>query len=159
MQVLTIKAKPKAIFGAILAITGAIVILLTFISNHSEKAEKVTAEISCQSENERTSYLTSLGWSFDENAQEKQITIPSDFNQVYENYNKIQKEQGFDLEKYKGKEATLYTYKITNYKNNARVIADLLICDGKLIGADLCDPSASDGFLIALDENRTNGKT
>lgn len=159
MQILTIKAKPKMIFGVILALTGIFVILLTFLSNHSGKMVDAQTEIRCESEEERAAYLTSLGWEFTAAPQQKEIHIPVSFNQVYTNYNAIQKEQGFDLEPYQGRAAVIYTYPITNYGNNQRVIADLIVCDGTLIGADLCDPSASEGFLTALGENKTNGKT
>ena len=157
MQVFTIKAKPGMLFGAVLAITGIIVVLLTFISNHSGKAVGAQMPVSCQNKAERSAYISALGWEFDENETEKEITIPLEFNQVYKDYNEIQKQQGFDLEDFKRKTATVYTYNITNYKDNGRVIADLIVCGGVLIGADLCDPSASDGFLIALGENTTNG--
>ena len=75
---------------------------------------------------------------------------------VYTDYNKIQKKQGFDLEKHKGKTATIYTYNITNYKENKNVIADLIVQDGVLIGADLCDTNVETGFLVALNENGQN---
>jgi hypothetical protein len=65
----------------------------------------------------------------------------------------VQKEQGFDLEKYKGKTVTLYTYNITNYENEDNIIADLIVCDDLLIGADLCNPSADNGFLVGLEKN------
>jgi hypothetical protein len=149
MRVLTIKAKPKMIFGIILALTGLIVILLTFVGNHNG-AQEVVATISCSTTQERIAYLESLGYETDENESVKEITIPSEFNDVYTEYNSIQKQQGFDLEKYKGTSVTLYTYNITNYKDNENVIADLIVSDGVLIGADLCDTSASDGFLVAL---------
>lgn len=157
MQVITFKAKPKMIFGIILALTGVVVILLTFVSNHGGgSAQTSSSPISCATEEQRAEYLSSLGWEFD-GVTEKEITIPSSFNQVYQNYNAVQKEQGFDLEKYKGKSAVIYTYNITNYQNNKNVIANLLVSDGILIGADLCDPSVDSGFLTALGEN-TNGK-
>ena len=156
MQIFTFRLKPKQLFGAALAITGLIVIILTFLSNHNGKPASVNADISCASEEERRGYLKGLGYTFDGDVKTKKITVPSEFNEVYEKYNGIQKEQGFDLEAYKGKEAVLYTYNITNYNDNENVIADLLVSDGVLIGADLCDPSAEDGFLTALKEN---GKT
>ena len=156
MQILTFRLKPKALFGVILALTGVIVIIVTFVSNHSKKAEQVSASVSCSTAQERADYLSSLGWEFD-TEQQKKIIIPAQFNKVYENYNEIQRAQGFDLSPYKGKSATVYTYAITNYKDNDKVIANLIVCDGKLIGSDLCDPSAEDGFLIALGEN--DGKT
>ena len=153
MQVITFKAKPKAIFGAILIFTGIIVIILTFLSNHSGKAEQASSTpISCATSEQRQSYLSSLGWEFD-GESEKEITIPSKFNEVYNNYNSVQKEQGFDLEKYKGKTATLYTYNITNYNSDDDIIADLIVSNGVLIGADLCNPSAEHGFLKALEKN------
>lgn len=155
MQIVTFKLKPRQIFGAVLALTGLIVIALTFVSNHNGKPVDAKAEISCATEDERKNYLKSLGYEFSEQPESKEIIIPESFNEVYGEYNEIQKKQGFDLEEYKGKTATLYTYKITNYKGNDNVIADLMVADGKLIGADLCDPSAEDGFLIELTENGT----
>ena len=156
MQVITFKAKPKTIFGLILAAVGIFVILMTFVSNHNGKAQTASAQkISCATDEERVNYLTSLGWEFG-SLREKVITIPADFNKVYQNYNAIQKKQGFDLEPYKGKTASLYTYNISNYKGNDNVIANLIVCDGVLIGADLCDPSAEDGFLTGLTKNENS---
>ena len=152
MQIFTIKAKPKVIFGCALAITGLIVILLTFTSNHSTSpSEQTMAKINCSTTQERTKYLTSLGWEFGSDEREKEITIPNEFNDIYQSYNEIQKNQGFNLEEYKGKKATLYTYDITNCESSDKAIADLIVIDGVLVGADLCDPSAENGFLVALD--------
>jgi hypothetical protein len=153
MQVITFKAKPKAIFGIILAVTGIIVIILTFLSNHSKKAEQTSATpISCATAEQRQEYLSSLGWEFN-GESEKEITIPEQWNEVYNNYNSVLKKQGFDLEKYRGKTATLYTYNITNYGGEDDIIADLIVSDGVLIGADICNPSAEHGFLKALYNN------
>ncbi|MCC8016625.1 MAG: DUF4830 domain-containing protein, partial [Clostridiales bacterium] len=44
-----------------------------------------------------------MGWEFKTDYTEKSITIPQEFNDAYNDYNEIQKNQGFDLEKYKGK--------------------------------------------------------
>lgn len=158
MRVMTFKAKPKVIFGVVMALTGLIVIVLTFIGNHNGMAEKaVMAEISCKTTEERIAYLDSLGWVTDGTEVQKQVTIPAEFNAVYNDYNEIQKQQGFNLEDYKGKQVDFYTYNINNYQSKNNVIADLMVLDGELIGADLCDTSADDGFLIALSENK-NGK-
>lgn len=109
------------------------------------------AKINCSTTQERTKYLTSLGWEFGSDEREKEITIPNEFNDIYQSYNEIQKNQGFNLEEYKGKKATLYTYDITNCESSDKAIADLIVIDGVLVGADLCDPSAENGFLVALD--------
>ena len=154
MQVLTIKARPKTIFGVILAVTGIIVLALTFISHHGIEAVDGKAAISGATEEERRNYLTSFGWEADEETQ-KEITVPLHFNDVYTNYNAVQQKQGFDLSPYKGKKAVLYTYKITNYPDNERVVADLIVIDGKIVGADLCDPDADSGFLTEMKKNDT----
>lgn len=73
---------------------------------------------------------------------------------MYNSYNQIQKNQGFDLTDYKGQKATLYTYTVTNYKGKGDyIVADMLVCEGKLIGGDICNPSAKDGFLVGFEEN------
>lgn len=155
MQVMTFKAKPKVIFGWAMALTGLIVILLTFIGNHNGAAEKaVMAQVSCKTTQERVTYLESLGWKTDGTEAQKQVVIPSAFNDVYNDYNEIQKQQGFNLEDYKGQQVEFYTYNICNYESNDNVVADLMVLDGALIGADLCDTSADSGFLVALSENK-----
>lgn len=154
---ITIKAKPKTIFGIILAVTGIAVILLTFIGNHTGSAP-AAAQIKCSTAQDRISYITSLGWQLEEGEEKKSIVIPSAFNDVYNDYNDIQKSQGFDLENYKGKRAVLYSYRIKNYKGSDNVKADLIVYNGNLIGADLCDSDAQDGFLIALQKNE-DGQT
>lgn len=156
MQVLTIKAKPKTIFGIILALTGIVVIILTFAFNHPEKTVSASRNIKCSTADERRDFITSLGFETDIVEEQKDIIIPKEFNEVYTKYNEVQKQQGFDLEPYKGKAAVIYTYKILNYEKGENVVANLIVCEDKLIGADLCDPSADSGFLIALiQENGT----
>lgn len=154
MRMLTIKAKPKMIFGIIIALTGIIVILLSFVGNHSSAAEKATqASVICQTAEQRQNYINSLGWKTDGNETKKEITVPTEFNNVYNQYNDVQKKQGFDLEEYKGQKAIIYTYNITNYRQSQSVVADLIVVDGILVGADLCDISADNGFLTSLDKN------
>ena len=85
MQILTFRLKPRVLFGAILALTGITVIIVTFVSNHSKKAEQASAQISCSTAEERADYINSLGWEFDTEKQKK-IIIPSEFSRVYEEY-------------------------------------------------------------------------
>lgn len=153
MKMLTLKLRPKTIFGVILALTGAIVIIITFASNHLNDAKSVSATISASTEEERRNYLEGFGWELDEESETKELTIPERWNTVYMDYNKIQQNQGFDLANYKGKRVTLYTYKITNYKkgSNDGVVADMLVCDGVLIGGDVCNTSAENGFIVGFN--------
>ena len=70
---------------------------------------------------------------------------------------KYKSSKDFDLEKYKGQTATVYTYNITNYKgyeNRDCIYADLLVCSGKLIGCDVYSSSVSNGFMKPLSNNK-----
>ncbi len=151
MKILTFKLKPKTLFGIILALTGIAVILLTFISNHVDSTESVSAVISASTEEERINYLSAFGWETEKEYETKELTIPAQWNDVYNDYNEVQKNQGFDLTDYKGRKVTLYTYKVTNYKDiKEGIVADMLVCDGILIGGDICNTSAKDGFLTGF---------
>jgi hypothetical protein len=56
-------------------------------------------------------YLESLGWAVDtESATEKQVVIPERFSNVYEEYNSLQKAQGFDLSQLLWAGASLSTH-------------------------------------------------
>ena len=96
-------------------------------------------EIPGGTEAERRAFLERFGWELQEECRRKDLTIPMKFDIVYENYNRIQRDQGFDLRKYAGKEVQRFQYVVTNYPNYPEGIrANLLVFNGKIIGGDLC---------------------
>lgn len=154
MKVMTFKMSPKTVFGLILVVTGVVVVLLTFVSNHLSDSESASSQVSCSSAAEGEKYLNSLGWETGESS-EKSITVPAQWNDVYINYNELQTDQGYDLAPYKGQNVTLYTYEITNYEGYTEgIVADLLVCDGKVIGGDICNTSAENGFMTGLEKRK-----
>ncbi|MBP3917831.1 MAG: DUF4830 domain-containing protein [Clostridia bacterium] len=96
----------------------------------------------------RTAFLSQFGLEVDEaHAECVEVTIPARFDAVYEGYNAIQKEQGLNLERYRGKKVMRYTYPVTNYEGyNGTVLATLLVYKDKVIGGDVCS-AETDGFL------------
>lgn len=84
--------------------------------------------------------------------QAVKIIIPSEFNQVYENYNALQQSQGLDLTDYKGKEAIRYTYYVTNSTSND-IKCNVIVCENKVIAGDLCT-TALDGTMTSLVDNK-----
>ena len=44
----------------------------------------------------------------------KTVTIPDEFGEVYERYNELQKRQGFDLYRYRSREAVVYTFPVAS---------------------------------------------
>ncbi len=77
-----------------------------------------------------------------------EITIPENFNNVWTNYNNLMKENGYDLSLYKGKKCKRYTYLIPS--KNAR--ANIIVCDGKIIGGDICSITL-DGIMLPIKSN------
>ena len=97
------------------------------------------------------SFLQSLGWEAESDPLEiTDIIIPKEKNEVYESYNEIQKQQGFDLNKYKGKILKRYTYKINNYPHIPDTVrAHLIIYKNKVVGGDICGIEG-EGFIHGL---------
>lgn len=84
----------------------------------------------------------------------KEITIPSEFSDVYEKYNELQRRQGFDLRRHKGKSAVSYTFNVTGYvdkngKPDSDVQIHIIVCDGKIVAADIAS-TRLDGFMEAV---------
>ena len=99
---------------------------------------------------EGAEYLSSLGWQVETPAvSEESVLIPKTFSEVFEKYNELQLEQGFDLSKYAGQELKLYTYKVTNHESKDTVLAELYVYKGRVVGGDI-HSSALDGFMCGL---------
>lgn len=87
----------------------------------------------------RMDFLSSIGVTADENSGTvKAFIIPDSFSDVYANYNKLQKESGYDLEPYKGCEVVQYTYETESPEN---ALVHLLVYNGRIIGGDIAEVS------------------
>ena len=101
--------------------------------------------------NEKTGYIRQFGWIVDEKSEvREEILIPDPLSDVYEKYNELQKNSGFDISKYCGKKAERYTYKVLNHKSGSAVFANIIIYEGKIIGADIMS-RAIDGFMHEIN--------
>ena len=95
----------------------------------------------------RIAFISALGYSVSASSEEETtIKIPMEFNDVYENYNEIQKQAGTDLYNYRGAECTRYTYLCGN-DSNTRI--NLIVFEGKIIGGDISSV-ALDGYMEPL---------
>jgi len=84
---------------------------------------------------ERMYYFASHGWEVEEIAG-KDITVPSDFSAVYEDYASLQDKQGMPLREYAGRDARLYVYEVKNYSPGSnKMLAELLVCDNTAIAS------------------------
>lgn len=122
--------------------------LLCLTGSFSSLGNDVFSSANMDSRDARLSFLRSFGWEvLEDPVMEKEINIPKSFDEVYTRYNEeIQIPEGYDLRAYAGKKATLYSYVVINYPTEDEVHANLLVCDGKVIGGDICSVRL-DGFM------------
>ncbi len=78
-----------------------------------------------------------------------EVNIPVQWDAVYENYNALQKQGGFDLAPYRGKTCRRYTYSIPEQFARGNV----LVCDGEIIGGDICSITI-DGIMIPIEKDK-----
>lgn len=102
-----------------------------------------------QSKADYGEYLKNLGYEISESFSVSEIEIPTKFDAVYENYNELQKETGFDLLEYSGKECKIYSYDIYNHPFG-RCKGNIIVFNGKIIGGDISSVSLS-GFMTGLE--------
>ena len=97
---------------------------------------------------ERLSFISSFGWEVDKDSEHKdEILIPKEFGEVFSKYNEMQKSQGFDLSKFKGKNVLRYRLKILNHpREKDLAFINLLVYKGKIIGGEVFSPEIN-GFL------------
>lgn len=116
-----------------------------------EKGESINYD-KIKTESSRLEFLRQFGWEVKESCvEEVEIKIPADFDKVMNSYNEIQKSQGLDLSKYKGKTVQRFTYEVTNYPDyDGTVYANIIIYKSRVIGGDICS-SDRDGFIRGFE--------
>lgn len=121
------------------------VLLLTIAATALLNRKDITVNAAVN--DERVDFIVSLGVEVDsENYTVKSVVIPQQFNDVYIQYNNLQKQAGYDLEKYVGKTVTQYTY---YFKDSDTKRVNLLVYKQKIIGGDISSVRL-DGQMTAL---------
>lgn len=133
--------KARLIFIALLILVAVALLFCT--------SEKGVIKSCYDDADERRNFIRVHGFETAEDYTVKTVTIPLVWNDVYENYNKLQKSQGYDLSLFKGVTVTQYTYEVKNYPTDEVVLVHLLVYDGVIIGADVMS-TAADGFMQGL---------
>ena len=108
------------------------------------------SRLSADSLKRETEFLEQFGLTPDaESLVSDEVVIPSDFNQTYAEYNRLQQEIGLDLRNYKGVSAKRDIFKLENYESDGKeYYATLLIYKDKVIGGHI-------GTKIYSDEYRS----
>jgi len=151
MFIVSAKVKPKKAIAGIL-IFGVLLIAIILLTAHVKKQNSPSREsVIAATDEARISYLVSLAWEVDSTPMETlTFTLPNPLNESYLEYNELQKEQGFDLSPYAGRNVMRYSYAVLNYPDRPMdVQADLYLCDNIIIAGDiLC--CGDNGFVATL---------
>jgi len=159
MFVYSMKASSLKLLGVICLSVTALVVLLTMIPTYEPTAASLMYSEAAsydytgiKTNEDRLNFLSQFGWTAEPTpVEEVAVTIPKEFDKVFIGYNELQKQQGLDLAKYKNKDVTRYTYRITNYPDyEGTVYANILVYRGKVVGGDLCSADVN-GFVSGFD--------
>ena len=142
------KHKLAAIVIAAGALLCAVIVMLSGRSAQSVSANLRPSDKNVVTNEDRVAFLSEYGWIVDEQPVEfEEVLIPEQFEGVFEDYNGMQKSQGYDFTKYKGRRVMRYSYNITNYPNiKENVRATLFIYKNTVIGGDVASVNL-DGFM------------
>ena len=151
MFIVSAKFSPRKAIAAVV-VCGAVLILLILLATSRRDRNAPGEElITAATEEARAAYLHSLGWEIEASPIETlEFVLPQPLNASYEEYNALQKEQGFDLEPYAGMQVKRYSYRVLNYPGYPDdVQAVLYLCGDVVIGGDIlyCGDS---GFVATL---------
>ena len=157
MFIYSLRASTVKLVGVICAALTVLITLIAFVPTYAissqTSANAGDTEVNYSYEKVKSAedvitFLSQFGWEVDSSPVEvKTVTVPKEFDKVYAAYNELQKEQGLNLTKYKGKDVTRYTFSVTNYKGyEGTVYANVLVYRNRVIGGDICSADVS-GFL------------
>ena len=128
------------------------------VSKDSSPAAKVGGiNMRASTAEERIAFFSQFGYMISEDPLEvKEVVIPTEFDETYEEYNNIQKAQGLDLSKYKGKRVKMWSYAIKNYpgyeNSDGTIRGNILVYEGVVIGGDVSNIEL-DGFMVGFENN------
>ena len=155
MFIYSIKASTVKFTLLLLFLAIVIGALAITTSTGSVSAVSLATEIDysgVKTKDQRIAFMKNFGIEVDAGSEEEEsFRMPENFDRVILGYNQLQKKQGLDLSKYQNKKVTRFSYKVTNYKGEGEVYANLFVHRGKIVACDISSASP-EGFVIPLTQ-------
>lgn len=150
----SLKGKFILLFAAVVA---TVIVCAVISSGDAAENEDTTqnhaVSNSASTQDELMSFIAELGYTVkNEPDSIEEIIIPEVFDEVYEQYNELQKAAGLDLTAYKGCSAKKWTFTVTDYpgyENKECIKINLIVYGKHIIGGDICSVEL-DGFMTGL---------
>ena len=158
MFVYSIKTSKKQILSMLVCVVMLIAILIVVIAwPGGETSAQTFSPVAAADDTERIGFLRDLGYEVTPQALEvREVLIPDEFDEVFQQYNEIQAAAGMDLEPYHGKRVKCWTYEVVNHPSGEEVRAHLYVYKDKIVGGDISS-TALDGFMHGLTEMTMTG--
>ena len=159
MFIYSFRASTLRFFALLLLAAGALTALILLVpayeaEGYSDTAAAISYE-GIETNEDRIAFLAQFGYKVSgEPIESVELTLPDDFDRVFSGYNELQKAQGLDLTKYKGKTVTRYTYEVTDYPGHEgeKIYANLIVRKNRIIAGDICSADAG-GFIHGFEKN------
>ena len=134
--------KKKAL--TIVLSVAAVLLLMILIRSCGEGADVSTTE-------GRQAFLLDLGWEIDPSTEDlRTVQLPDTLDGMMADYNAMQLEQGYDLERHLGEQCQQVTYRVTNYPDESQTVLVTLYIQGKRVIAGDIHSTSLNGFMHGL---------
>ncbi len=152
MFTVSLKLKKQNILSIILSVA-IVVLIIVFIplNNQAMSVVKLNKTPTCKNTEEIVEWINSFGWEVEsEPFYNTTVTIPKKEDEIYTQYIINQRQNGYRLDKYKGKKVNQYKFKVLNYnEGKTEAYINILMYKDKIIASDICSP-LKDGFMRPL---------
>lgn len=147
MYVIHIKSRKKVVLLTFIALL--LTAVLALILPGCRPVE--TPPIAAGTEEQRLSYLSSLGWETSQTPVETlDLQLPEKLDGDWKEYVELQEAQGLPFSAFAGQTVRRYTYTVTNYPGvDKGVQVNLYVVDDQLIGGDIIS-TGKDSFQSGL---------
>lgn len=146
------RMKKSTIITVVLSIVVVILtVILIPVGGKAVQTYQANSAPTCKTNEERVEWIKSMGWEIEEQpSSEIQVMIPRQFDEIYSQYAMAQRQQGYRIDKYKGKTATKYCYIATNCEEaKGNAVISILQYKNKIVAADISSVELG-GFLKPL---------
>ena len=142
MFIYTVKASSLKFFAILFAAVAALAALIAVIPEYDDAGEIAVVSVDysdIKTNEDRVNFISGFGYEVEKDScMTENVTIPETFDAAYTKYNDLQRSQGLNLNKYKGKNATRYSYYVKNYDGyDGKVLITLLVYKNRVIGGDV----------------------
>ena len=144
--------------SAVIIVVAFLVVYSCFSTGNTNSDNGTAINNTVDGTDKLMTFISQFGWQVVAEPDDvREVMIPVEFDDVYKNYNEIQTQQGYNLEKYAGERVKRWSFTVTNYPGYEErdcIKINILVSDNEVIGGDVCSVELN-GFMhgFALEKS------